>query len=59
MLSVRVRQSKHRELINYIEDIRRTAAEMEATDYPEVKAMQLEAIQFRISKAKALIAELC
>jgi hypothetical protein len=58
MLSEKVRIAKQKELLNYIDDIRNTAADMEMTICPEVRKVQMEAIEFRISKAKDLITEL-
>lgn len=59
MLSKKVRTAKQKELLNYIDDIRNTAADMEMTICPLVKEMQLESIEFRVEKVKALINELC
>jgi len=58
MLSEKVRIAKQKELLNYIDDIRNTAADMEMTICPEVREVQMEAIEFRISKAKDFITEL-
>jgi hypothetical protein len=59
MLSEKVRIAKQKELLNYINDIRSTAADMKITICPLVKEMQLESIDFRVEKVKTLINELC
>jgi len=59
MLSEKVRTAKQKELLNYINDIRNTAADMKTTICPLVKEMQLESINFRVEKVKSLIDELC
>lgn len=58
MLSAKVKQAKRGELLNYLNDIKKTAADIEETDYPEVRAFQSESINFRANKIESLIKEL-
>jgi hypothetical protein len=58
MLSTDIKKAKTGELLNYLNDIKRVAIQMEKTRHPEVRGCQLESINFSLQKAEILINEL-
>jgi hypothetical protein len=53
--SKKVKPAQNEQIKQYLEDIKDIGKEMEKTDQPEVRGMQLESIQFRAKMIRGLL----